>query len=146
MARMKIIFDGFADLAADIDRVGGDLKKATEEALTETQKLVQSNLTHAAAPYATKGVKGYAEGDMYDTIKKDSAVQWTGSVASIGVGFELYQKGGWHSIFIMYGTPRISKDQRVYNAIKGSKTKKQIAAKQEEIMRKYLSLEGNQNG
>ena len=146
MARMKIMFDGFKDLAEAIDRAGGDLKTAVNEALTETQKLVQTKLMHAAAPYATKGVKGYAKGDMYDTIKQDTNVDWAGSVASIGVGFELYKKGGWHSIFVMYGTPRMQKDQKVFNAIRGSKTKKEIAAKQEEIMQKYLDLEGNKHG
>ena len=140
MAKMSILFDGFADLAAEIDRSDGDLHAAVDEALTATQKLIQGNLEEAAAAYATKGVKGYATGKMYETILKDPQVDWHGSIAEVGVGFGLDQNGGWHSIFVMYGTPRMNKDQKVYNAIKGSKIKKAVAALQQEIMQKNLDL------
>lgn len=139
-SKMKIIFDGFEDLAAAIDRSGGDLKVAVNDALTETQKLIQSRVTSAAAPYAGKGRKGYATGKMYGTIIADGAVSWAGSVAEVDTGFRIRQSGGWHSIFVMYGTPKMAKDSAVYNAIKGSATKAQVAKLQEEIMQKYLNL------
>lgn len=138
--KMKIIFDGFADLAAAIDKAGGDLQSAVNDALVETQKLIQSNLASAAAPYAAEGRKGYATGRMYSTIIGDGAVKWEGSVAHVDVGFRIRNDGGWHSIFVMYGTPRMSKDTAVYNAIRGSATKAQIAKKQQEVMEKHLKL------
>lgn len=142
MAKMQIIFDGFDQLAADIDRMGGDLHAAVDEALTATQQLIQDNLTTAAAPYSAKGRKGYAKGNMYKTILKDKRITWKGEVAEVDVGFDLMAKGGWHSIFMMYGTPRITKDQQIYNAIKGAKTKQQIEKLQQETMQKYLGLGG----
>lgn len=140
MAKMSIIFNGFADLAAEIDRSGGDLHKAVDDALTQTQKQIQQNVTTAAAPYATKGLKGYAKGEMYKSIIKDAEISWHGSVAEVKVGFDLNAPGGWHSIFVMYGTPRMSKDPKIYNAIKGAKTKKEIAEIQEKIMKKYVTI------
>lgn len=145
MAKMSIIFDGFKDLAAEIDRSGGNLKEAVDEALLETQDWIQNNVRHAAAPYAGKGLKGYATGAMYKTTIEDGRVEWHGTVAEVSVGFNLDEPGGWHSIFIMYGTPRIKKDQKVYNAIKGKQTLEEIAQLQEEVMRKYLTL-GESNG
>ena len=142
MARMQILFDGFKDLAEAIDRSGGDLHKAVDEALTKTQETVQSNLTPAAAIYARKGLKGYAIGKMYNSIIKDTQVYWKGTVAEVRVGFDFYN-GGWHSIFVMYGTPRMAKDTRVYNAIKGTKTQKDVKTVQEEVMKKHLDLAGN---
>lgn len=142
MASMKIIGNSFAELAEAVDKAGVDLKTAVNDALVESQKIIQSNLTTGAAPYAAKGLKGYAKGDMYGTIIGDGAVSWFGSVATVNVGFELVQKGGWHSIFVMYGTPRMSKDPKVYNAIKGTKTRKEIVKKQEDTMKKYLKLGG----
>ena len=142
MAKMKIIFDGFADLAYRIDQMGGDLHTAVDDALTETQKLVQENLVTAAEPYAAKGRKGYATGKMYASILKDARINWKGMVAEVDVGFDLMTKGGYHSIFIMYGTPKMAKDNAIYNAIKGSKTKRQIAEVQKEVMTKYLNLGG----
>jgi hypothetical protein len=139
---MSILFDGFAELAEMVDKSGADLKEAVNEALVESQKIVQHNLTTGAAVYAAKGLKGYATGDMYSTIIGDGAISWEGSVATVNAGFRLDQGGGWHSIFVMYGTPRMSKDTKVYNAIKGTKTRKAIAKKQEEIMVKHLKLGG----
>ena len=143
MAKMKIIFDGFADLAYRIDKAGGDLHAAVDEALTATEELVQDNLAPAVEPYGSKGRKGYATGEMYASRLTEAHIDWKGMVAEVDVGFDLLAKGGYHSIFVMYGTPKMAKDAKVYNAIKGSKTKKDIAAKQEEIMLKYLDIGGN---
>ena len=142
MARMSITFDGFADLAEAIDRVGNDLHKAVDEALTDTQEIVSDELRSSAGIYQHKGLKGYATGKMYSAIQKDGKVEWKGSVASVGTGFSYEQnKAGFiHSIFVMYGTPKMSKDVRVYNAIRGSKVKKAIYEKQQEVMQKYTRI------
>lgn len=143
MARMSILFDGFDDLAAEIDRAGGDLTAAVEDALQQTQEFIQNGLTIAAAPYNGKGLKGYATGKMFGSIVDDRKIYFKGNVAEVRVGFELDK--GFHSIFIMYGTPRIKKDQKIYNAIKGTKTQKEIAELQEMVLRKHLNL-GGDNG
>jgi hypothetical protein len=144
MAKMSITFNGFAKLAEDIDAIGGDLHKAVDEALEETQKIVQDNLTTASAQYQHGGRKGYAKGDMYRSIIDDTRIDWKGTVAEVKTGFSSNGGATWegfmHSIFVMYGTPRMAKDAKVYNAIKGTKTRKQIAEKQEEIMVKHLDL------
>lgn len=142
MAKMSILFDGFSDLAEELDRMGGDLHSAVDEALSETQKLVQDRLQSAAEVYQNKGggQKGYATGRMFKSIIDDPHVVWNGSVAEVGAGFNLMTQGGIHSIFVMYGTPRMAKNAKVYNAIKGTKTRKDIAKLQEEIMQKHLKL------
>lgn len=140
MAKMGITFKGFDDLIYQIDKAGKNADKAAKIALQETQQKIQSNLTTAAAPYASSGRKGYATGAMYSSIIKDARISGVGSVIEVDVGFDLKAKGGWHSIFIMYGTPRIAKDSAVYNAIKGARTKKEIAEIQEKALRKYLAI------
>lgn len=146
MAKMSITFDGFDKLAEAIDRVGGDLHKAADEALTETSEIVSENLTTAAAMYngRGKGLKGYSTGAMYRAIRRDADVEWSGSVAEVGVGFTTNggstTAGFMHSIFVMYGTPRMAKDPKIYAAIKGTRTRKEIEKAQEEIMLKHLAL------
>lgn len=142
MAKMSITFKGFEDLIEQIDRAEKDVDKAVTTALRVTKTHVQQNVKNAAKPYASKGRKGYATGAMYNAIIENGEIKKAGSVYEIDVGFDLKAKGGWHSIFVMYGTPRIAKDAKLYNAIKGAKTKREIAELQEKVLRKYLSLDG----
>ena len=107
MAKMSITFNGFEKLTAELDRMKREIKPAVDEALTDTQKYIQDNLEIAAEPYQNGGNKGWAKGDMYKAIIKNADVEWENYyLASVKVGFNLDQKGGWHSIFVMYGVPR----------------------------------------
>ena len=146
MAKMSIVFDGFSDLAQAIDKAGGDLKEAVDEALTKTQDLVQENVRSASTVYTGKGLKGYATGAMVRAIVESSAPEWDGFVAEVKVGFTTNggstKAGFMHSIFVMYGTPKMTKDQKLYNAIKGTRTRKQIAELQQEVMNEHLKLGG----
>lgn len=142
MARMSITFNGFADALRQVEEMDPSaVKPAVNEALTETGKMVQRHVNEAALPYANKdgGLKGYATGDMFKALKKDNPVIWkTPFVAEVSVGFNLNEEGGFHSIFVMYGTPRIAKDQKLYNSIKGTRTQQSIAMLQESILSGYF--------
>lgn len=142
MSKMSIVFDGFTELAEELDKVSKDIKPAVNEVLVETEKLMQNKTSSAAEPYNGDGKKGYGEGDMYKAIIKGNRVTWEGNVASVGTGFDLKAKGGYHSIFVTYGTPRINKDTKLYNAMRGPRTRKEIADLQEKIMQKYIKLGG----
>ena len=142
MSRMSITFDGFDDLAYVIDSMGGDLKAAVNDALTETGQYVQNQVNEAALPYSHGGLKGYATGDMFNALKKDNPVIWkTPTIAEVSVGFNLNEKGGFHSIFVMYGTPRMAKDQKLYDSIKGTKTRKEVQKIQEDAMYSHMNYE-----
>lgn len=148
MARMSITFNGFEQMAAKLDEMGKDLKPAVNEALEETQKFVQAKLEHAAQPYRNpqKGRKGWAKGNMYDAIIKNPIIEWQHTVATVKVGFSSENKLGFmHSLFVMYGVPMhgkfnhgYAKDINIYNAIRGIRTRRQIAEIQKMIMGKYL--------
>lgn len=142
MARMKLTFDGFKELAEAIDKAGLDLDKAAEKALKETGKLIQSNVSSAGAPYAGTGLKGYATGKMFNAIKDDARVEKKGTVYEVSVGFNLSAAGGFHSIFMMWGTPRIAKDNRLWASVFGAETKADIAKLQEQVLTEYLRLGG----
>lgn len=138
MAKMQIIFKGFDEISAKIKP--DILKTAVNEALSETQKYIQSKVEKAAEPYKSKSsAHPYVQGNMYKSILKDAQVEWESTIASVSVGFNLKSKGGFHSIFLMYGTPKVKKDTALFNAIRGSKTKKEIAEIQKKIMERYLS-------
>ena len=149
MAKMSIIFDGFAKMAAELEAKGRELKPAVNEALEESQKYIQQNLESAAEPYEHGGRKGWAKGAMYKAIIRNPKIEWLGDEASVKVGFtgDNDKAAFMHSIFIMYGVPAhgkfnkgFAKDAKVYNAIYGVKTRREIERIQKEVMEKHLKL------
>lgn len=127
MAKNKIglNFKGFEEYAERLDKLGGDIKKATEKALQETHAYITPNLERDIKPHRKTG-------RTERSLNRDAKVKWVGSTAEIEVGFKL-DEGGLPSIFLMYGTPRMKKDQQLYNDIFGGKTKREVAEIQQKI-------------
>lgn len=124
--RIGLQFKGFEELMGQLDRLGGDLKVPVEEALVVTQKHV-ADQAHAAM------ARHHRTGDTEGAIVEDGVVTWEGSTAGIGIGFDL-ANGGMPSVFLMYGTPTMAKDTALYNAVYGSRTRKEAARLQEEVI------------
>ena len=143
-------FDGVAELSEKLEALGGDIKEVAEEALVFIPEDVNPKLKAAMTKHNKTGKASLS-------IVEGQKVTWTGSVASIDVGFNLKQ-GGMPSIFLMYGTPRhapgnqyggpvrpgaqehpgTAADSELFNAIYGNKAQKDIAAKQQKIFTKAI--------
>ena len=114
-----IDFSELEILSEEIKKMDGDVKKTSEKALIESQKYVAKNLH-------TEMKKHYLTGQTENSIVEDGEVKWIGNTASIGIGFSV-SEGGLASIFLLYGTPKMEKDQKLYNTIFGKKTKEEIS-------------------
>lgn len=119
MAKIKLEFKGFDEAIARLKSLDGDVKKTVEDSLTKCKRAVHVNL----------GKEMKKHNRTYTTSKSlnhGSHVIWEGgNIASIKVGFSI-DDGGLPSIFLMYGTPRMEKDQALYDAVYGRKAKAQI--------------------
>lgn len=142
MAKMSLEFDGFKDLLYQISEVESALQPAVDDALTQVQRFVQGQTRQAAAKYVPGGTP-YSTGEMKAAIKPDDGPQWSGSVATVGVGFEIHKSGGggMHSVWIMYGTPRITPDTKLHNAVRGTKTQYEIRKIMEKALREHVKLD-----
>ena len=120
-----IEFDGFDEVVNRIKKLDGDIKGVTEKALKETHKIITNNADKAIRPH-------HKTGQTEKSLKRQAEVKWSGSLASVEVGFDI-SNGGLASIFLMYGTPRMKKDQSLYNAFFSKKTREDIMNMQEEI-------------
>ncbi len=127
MARKKtgIEFEGFEEVLAKLNKLNGDVKGTTEKALKQTHNLITKKARESITPH-------YLTGDTEKSLVETPQIEWEGSIASVPTGFDI-SDGGLPSIFLMYGTPRMKKDQKLYNAFYGSKTKKEIMQLQEDI-------------
>lgn len=129
--KMRLEFAGFEEYAEKLDKLGGDLKKTTERALIATHEHITPKVEEAFAKHNVK----YSH-ETAKSIKKKSAVEWNGAVAEIGVGFKI-SDGGLPSIFLMYGTPKIQPDKKLYNSIYGDK--KKVRELQEKIFAEEIA-------
>lgn len=128
--KMSLEFEGFDELIARLEAAEGDVTKATEEALKKTHARVTTNAAAATAGHRRTG-------RMIGSLQVVPRIMWVGGVASVEVGFNI-RSGGLPSIFLMYGTPRMRKVQKLYNAFYGSKTQKEIAEITEECVLEEL--------
>ena len=128
--KFGIQFEGFNELLSNFDKLGGDLKDVTTKCLEAAHSIVTPKLHEDMARH-------HRTGKTEESIVDVANVKWEGTTASVDVGFDL-KKGGMPSIFLMYGTPRMPKDTKLYNDIYGSAVKKQIAQTQEEILQSAI--------
>lgn len=128
--RFGLEFEGFEELISTLENLGADVEKATEEALYETRD-------HISAKLLVDMDKHHRTGKTKKSIAEDDKVEWEGSTASIPVGFHI-SDGGLPSVFLMYGTPRMKKDTKLYNDIYGAKTKKEVNEIQQNAISKTL--------
>lgn len=125
MAKLKMEIEGFEQLTKRLTELNGNVKATTERALEKSNRAVRTKIGAAMQPH----------NKTFQTIrslKSDAKVEWAGTVATMPVGFDIAH-GGLASIFLMYGTPRMDKDQKLYNAFYGTATMNEVRKIQEEI-------------
>ena len=139
--KIGLQFKGFDELIGRLEAAEGDIKKATEAALKASKQVVNEGLnrdtTNANYPAGGK----YATGALKRSIDKNFNVKWEGATASLKIGYD-FKTSGMASIFLMYGTPKMSKVQKLYDDIYGTRTKRKIAQAQEEAMQKVIDRIG----
>lgn len=127
MARkIGLQFEGWDTLFEKLDELEGDVQSIAEKALETAQ-------SHIAPKLQKDMAKHHRTGRTEASIISGEKARWSGTTAEIDVGFRI-RDGGLASVFLMYGTPRMKKDQKLYNDIYGAKTRKEIAAQQQEIL------------
>lgn len=150
MAKTKfgLDFDGFLELAEQIDKMGeGLLRKATENALTKSKEQANQSIKEAMdkSPYNfKKGGTNYA-GKKYATGKAEASlssisakpVEWNGNEAIAYIGADL--KESPELLILALGTPHLKADKNLNNAIKvKGKYRKEVSKIQQEEFLKVM--------
>lgn len=128
--KLTLDFKDIDEYARKLDKFGGDLNRTVEKALTESKDLINEQLHSEMKRHRRTG-------RTERSIRDDAKVTWSGTLASIDVGFDILN-GGLPSIFLMYGTPKQPKDQKIFDAVYGRSTKRKIKEIQEKIFREAL--------
>lgn len=147
MARNKfgLDFDGFMDLARKVDELGGDaLKRATENALTQSKEYVNDQVIEAmnTSPYNFVAGQGRSKGRSkasVETVAK-MPVEWQGTTAKAFLGVDLSKAP--EAIILASGTPHIRPDTKLKNALKvKGQVRKEASRIQQAEFQKVISEE-----
>ena len=144
--RFGINFKGFDEMADKLFRLGGGLKPIVEECLEVAPEIINPKLRSEMAKHRRTG-------QVERSIAENEPIEWSGTKARLPVGFDFY-KGGFPSIFLMYGTARhapwnqygrgggmnggMKADKQLYNAIYGTATATRINAEQKAIFEREI--------
>lgn len=135
-SKMQIDFKGMEDYIKKLNELDGKAtRQAVENALIITQEKVADRLDTIMAKHVRTG-------KTKNAIIRDKAVIWYPVVATIDIGFDL-ENGGFPSIYLMHGTEvrgqrHIEADKDLFDAVYGSKIRKEMAKYQEEEFAKVL--------
>lgn len=137
--KIGLRFDGWEEYISKLDKMAGGVttKRTVEKALIESKKIVNEKIEAAMQPSNLPAKGNYSTGRTLQSLDKDESVTWSGDTANIPIGFNL-KESGMTSIYLMYGTPTMQPAKGLKSAIYGSAVKKQVAKKQEEIIKKAL--------
>lgn len=142
MAKFSLEFAGFNEVLKKLTKLEADIKPIAEEALTKTHDIITKKAEAAIQKPNLPASGKYSTGQTERSIKRDAQITWSGTEGSVSIGFNI-KKGGLASIFLMYGTPRMVKDQALYDAFWSEQTEGEIMNVQKEIFYKALGeLEG----
>ena len=128
--KMSVDFAGVDVFLEQLKALGeGAAQKATENALKATQAYIAKQAEQAMKKHEPP-IGKYGTNTTDKAIIKDYPVEWTQTTASIAVGFDL-ENGGMPSLYLMHGTelngqPHIKEDAELYDAVYGSKTRREV--------------------
>lgn len=126
--RYKLSIDSSAleALAEELERLGGNLKSVMDDALQQAGETVAAD-TMEAMDRSNLPAKGkYSTGDTARTVIRESdvRVEWSGNIASVGLGFDKSKKGAGG--FLITGTPRMQPDYALEQIFTRKTYQKQI--------------------
>lgn len=131
-SKMAFNFKEMASLAERLEKLGGDLQKVCDDALKATHDYITPQLSSGIARHVETGV-------TQRSLEKTPRVVWLNpNKAQINIGFDL-EDGGWPSIFLMWGTPKMAPDKSLKNAAFGPKVRREVARIQREALEEAVA-------
>lgn len=145
MARntLKLDVRGFTETLRKLDSLGGDVKRAVEDALTQAAETIAEDTKEAvsAANLPAGGI--YSTGATKEAIVQDYRVRWEGMLSWVPVGFDFSKPGAGG--FLITGTPRMQPNKELNRMYKQKRYMNKIQEDMGNVIMDYVieKMEGN---
>lgn len=138
MARntLKLQLGGFDDLITKLESLQGDVKGAVTDALNKAGGTIGEDTKKAVDTSNLPAEGAYSKGQTKESIVSNPHVQWSGTQAEIGVGFDYSKKGAGG--FLITGTPRMKPDYALQKIYKQKKYMNGIQKDMREVVNDYI--------
>lgn len=126
MARNTLRLDtsGFTEMLRQLDTLGGDVKGAVQNALSQAAETITEDTMDAMDNANLPAGGKYLKGTTKESIIHDSQVRWEGLVGWVPVGFDFSKPGAGG--YLISGTPRMKPDRALNRMYKQKRYMKQI--------------------
>lgn len=108
---LKIEFSVFEDFAAELDKLGADLKSIFTDVMEQEAETVAEDTKEAVESANLPAHGAYSTGDTAKSIVMNPQVEWSGELGEIGLGFDKTQPGAGG--FLITGTPKMQPDYKL---------------------------------
>lgn len=128
---LKLELSGFNELVTKLDGLNGDVKKVVTNALDQAAETIAEDTKEAVQKSKLPAKGKYSTGDTERAIVKPK-VEWSGTTASVGVGFDYSSNGAGG--FLITGTPRMQPDRELQKMYKQKKYMSGIQKDMQEVV------------
>lgn len=133
---LKLQTKGFEELITKLEGLNGNVKKAVTDALEQVGETIGEDTEDAIEKSNLPADGKYSKGNTKNSIVKNPTVNWTGTSAEIGIGFDFGKPGAGG--FLITGTPRMKPDYELQKIYKRRKYMSQIQSDMAEIVNDYI--------
>lgn len=130
---LKLELSGFKELLTKLDKLGGDVSGVVDDALTQAAGTIADDTLTALSDANLPAGGKFSGGDTKAAIVTNPRVEWQGTTASVGVGFDYDEPGAGG--YLITGTPKMKPDYALQKMYK----KKGYMQKIQDDMRKTVT-------
>ena len=138
MARntLKLDTSGFSEMLRKLDSLGGDVKGAVQNALTQASETIMEDTIEAMDNANLPAGGKYSHDTTKESIITDHEVRWEGLTGWVPVGFDFSKPGAGG--YLITGTPRMRPDQALNRMYKQKKYMRQIQEDMWDVISDYV--------
>lgn len=120
-----------------LEELGGDVKKATADALQQAAEKIRDDTLDALNPANLPAHGQYSTGVTRKSVAEVEPAKWEGTVASVPVGFDFSKPGAGG--FLITGTPKMKPDPELHKMYKQKKYMQQIQQDMQGVIWDYIA-------